>query len=210
MLLSFGLVFLNKDLCLRFFEWGLRWTGNTEDLQNIPKDKTDVLLVFHHPSCFDHVALFRWIKPTPQLLYKKNYIPWGLNWLSYFFPGVPVDSNTMFSSIYKISMDPTKLLAIAPGGGYAWGEKPSFLPPFKIGAFYMKHKILPVLILFDPPYKSQTVLSFLWESWTTPRNYILKILPLMESPSNETNVEYSERVWKEMKSHLTLFYNTEK
>lgn len=142
------------------------------------------ILLFNHPTGWDHVVLLAHLGPIRFIVFKK-YMVGVAYYISKRLGNVFVQDGGSTTSDIINAVDSTKPpIIIAPTGGNSL-DNPSSLPKFRSGAFVVSKEtgapVQPVLIIYHPYTRWKdgvTMPQLLWNRLLGPwMEYTLHILP---------------------------------
>jgi len=167
------------------------------------------IVVFYHPTCFDHLVLYHSLRIPLRFVAKKSYIQSFSLLVDKFHIVVydPQKNGTTDTIIRAVRREPEKgIIAIAPNGGVKYEQDPTYLPEFRKGAFVAGVPVLPVVINYMPsiPWKENiSMFKYLWNRLKgTGVRYNVSILPLIYPNQDEDASVFAERTRQIMQYNL--------
>lgn len=185
------------------------YKGSVKGIENYIDFKKGII-VFNHPTFFDHSVLMQSVNEFIRFLVKDGFVSFPpLKYLCNKLKCVTVEEGKTISKIKETLNNPNDIpiVAIAPASGECSVDQ-TVLCPFKTGAFIASDSILPVVISYFPYERWSTDESF--KSAIYKRlfgcflEYHVTILPQMNRMPNETINEFSSKVKTCMESELRL------
>lgn len=167
------------------------------------------IVVFNHSTCFDHAILMDALSGPCRFLVKSLHVcTFPFNIMCWFFRCIYVEV-TGTTAILKREVDARRPgeapIAVAPDAGLS-GLEQDELPEFKTGAFHASHRVLPVVIKYDPyqPWKSSVPIArYCFDRITGPSmRYHCQILPEITRGTDESVEAFAERTRTAMQSSL--------
>lgn len=170
------------------------------------------IVVFNHPTFFDHIVIMKELEDTPRFVMLKKYMVGPFKWIAHHLKAVAIRKSSGASQVISNEVNRRKkgeeLLAISPAGGKVSDERSWFLYPFKTGAFLSRPKVLPIVIHYSP-YKPWSSNISLYETLHNqiggpPIKYVMRVLEPMEPYPSEKTSEFAERCRRTMMKQLLL------
>lgn len=196
---------LSNDLFL--YSLGV-YKGSVKGIDNYTDFKKGII-VFNHPTFFDHSVLMQSVNTFIRFLVKDKYVSLPpLKYLCNKLKCIIVEEGKTVSKIKETLNDQNiPIIAIAPASGESSIDQTDLLP-FKTGAFIASDSILPIVISYFPYERWSTDESF--KSAICKRlfgcflEYHVTILPQMNRLPDETINEFSSKVKMCMESEIKL------
>lgn len=177
---------------------------------NFKKTVDNGVVVFNHPTFFDHIVIMKELDDTLRFVMFDDYLVWPLRWIAKKTRAIVIKNHTKGSAkvvakeIEQRNVgDP--LVITSPTAGKASHTRPWFLYPFKTGAFLTKPKVLPIIIYYHPyqPRANKTIAEEVTSRLKGDElNYVMRVLDPLDSIDNETAQQYAERCRKYMMKEL--------
>ena len=163
------------------------------------------LIVFNHPTFYDHFVIMSALKRPVSFVYKEAYFRYNLAFQAILkrLQCIPVSKNGGTTEALKQSLENDREypIAIAPGSGYVT-DKIEDIPPFRTGAFYASNVVLPVVLVYTP-YRfcefQGNILAWIWGRLTGPAvTCTIEVLEPMVRYPGETPEIFKDRVYSRM------------
>ena len=199
-----GAVIFTTPIWNDFFLWGLGVVkGSVSGIENF-KDNT--ILVFNHPTFFDHSVLIQATNSLLRFLVKEQYVScYPLKILSDKLGCISVDKGNTVARIREAILKCRKPIAISPSAGDSF-EDQTKLPPFKTGAFVASEHILPVAISYFPYERwpsNQPISTAIYNRLTGGFiQYHVSILPKVTKNADESPEDFASRVKQQIEEAL--------
>lgn len=166
------------------------------------KDTIDkCVIVFNHPTYFDHVVMMYELDDIPRWVALKKYMAGPLKWVANQMKAIPVTPKSGFSEVLSKEINERKagdaMIAISPAGGKVSPTDQFDIQKFRTGAFLTKPTVLPIVIVYDPyvPWLSGEPVPDAFRKRLTgpPVKYVMRVLDPVTATTEETPEEFASR-----------------
>lgn len=163
------------------------------------------ILVFNHPTFFDHAVLMQSLNSFLRFLVMKSHVSlYPLRRLCDKLGCITVEKGNTVTRL-KESLATNKTIAVSPTGGESNPDQTK-LPTFRTGAFVASQSILPVSISYFPYErwsKNETLFKMIVNRLCgTFLQYHVTILPAMTRSQEDTVEDFANRVKDNMEVAL--------
>jgi hypothetical protein len=190
-------------------EWGLGVIkGSVNGIEHFEKFKNKGgVIVFNHPTFFDHSVLIQVTNSLLSFLVKETYVSaYPLKLLSERLGCISVDKGNTVSKV-KEAILTGKTIAISPSAGESFEDQVK-LPQFRTGAFVASKHILPLAISYFPYERwpsNQPILKAIYKRLTSEfLQYHVSILPAVSKETDESHEDFADRVREQMEDALRV------
>lgn len=203
-----GAVLFTTQIWNDFFLWGLGVVkGSVFGLENF-KDNT--IMVFNHPTFYDHAVLIQATNSLLRFLVKEQYVScYPLKLLSDKLGCISVDKGNTVVKVQEAILKDRKPIAISPTAGASL-EDQTKLPPFKTGAFAASEHILPVAISYFPYERwpaNQPISTAIYNRLIGEFiQYHVSILPTVTKKADESTEDFAGRVKEQIEEALSAHH----
>lgn len=183
---------------------GVNGSCNEDDVEKYYSFKKNVskgVIIFNHPTFFDHVVIMKELKDTPRFAMYDKYIVGPVKWLCNRLNVLPISSsqgNTCrIRSAIKTRKNNESLLAVSPSAGKCHVHDIAALAKFRTGAFVEMPDVLPIIINYEPyePWMQNTSLlkTMIRRLRGCNVSYQLKVLDPVSPLQDETPNRFAAR-----------------
>lgn len=200
-----------RPCLIELFIWALGINGTAEgvDIYRAFKQRPNGILVFNHPTAYDHAVMYKEIDASFCYVVKTQRLGLLGSGMRKYGEMIEIDEGQSTAAIIKNKVQVRKpgdrLIAIAPAAGHA---APHLVPlgPFHKGAFLPRTPVLPVVIHYSPFVHRSKDLHVIIHFWQTlcaaPIRYRLRVLPPMAQADGQTIDDFIDSVKKAMETAL--------
>jgi 1-acyl-sn-glycerol-3-phosphate acyltransferase len=181
---------------------GVKINQVTDNNDRIPDN---AIIVFNHPTFFDHLVVIASIKKIAKFVTLDTYARWFPFIVRKF--GFIIVSKSKCSQTQKLQSE-SGMIAIAPTAGNSNPDE-SVLPSFRTGAFICDKPIVPVVISYGKHYddvrwvERQSMLNVIIKRLFSSDVYCnVSILPCFNREENETYNNFADRVKSSIEKEL--------
>jgi 1-acyl-sn-glycerol-3-phosphate acyltransferase len=175
----------------------------SEDVEKYHRFKASVdngVVIFNHPTYFDHVVIMKELNDTPRFVMFKEYMKGPFRWIANKVNAIGIDkktkgSSTVVSQAIQNRRATEPLVILSPAAGKCSHTRPWFIYPFRTGAFITKPIVLPIILYYTPYESNHDDLkgSILKRLTGEPMQYVMRVLDPIEPMQSETTRQFADR-----------------